>query len=74
MVVLVVSVMMDANFLESKQCGGGKSTPKNHPPKIQNAQNLKKILMKIFFLTREKITRKRRAGECGEFRDLAINC
>ncbi len=52
---------------EMGSVGGGKSMQKKHPPKIQNAQNLKKIWMKIYFLPKEKITQKHRAGECGEF-------
>ena len=55
-VVLVVSAMMDENYVG--RVAGWKEHSKKTPAQNSNCK--------------EKIKRKHRAGECGEFSDLAI--
>jgi len=74
MVVLVVSAMMDENY---GRVGRGWRKEHTKKPPAQNSKCTKfekDLNANILSHTREKITRKRRMGECGEFRDLAIIC
>jgi len=51
-----------------------KRASKKSPAQNLNCTKFEKDSKKIYFLAKEKITRKHQAGGCGEFSDLAINC
>ena len=50
-----------------------KRASKKTPAQNSNCTKFEKDLNEVYFLAKEKITRKHWVGECGEFGDLAID-